>query len=176
MTRIMRRKKVQEKSSPEKMPFHQIVKYMIERTRLQIYALGGGCWWWWGSRYMGRVPGNDLVWKYSLFAFSFPGSTQILIQSVSGCILSPSSCNISTEGWRQLCFPPHQQTAVGNLRRKNMGWKLPSSPGRAFGREGQKGQQSLLLSLRSSYLNGFMSSMIMHRWNICHFTKEACIL
>ena len=42
MTKIMRRKKLQEKSSPEKMPFQQIVKYMIERTRLQIYALGGG--------------------------------------------------------------------------------------------------------------------------------------
>jgi len=40
MTKIMRRKKLQEKSSPEKMPFQQIVKYMIERTRLQIYALG----------------------------------------------------------------------------------------------------------------------------------------
>ena len=56
MTKIMRRKKLQEKSSPEKMPFQQIVKYMIERTRLQIYALGGR-----QKRYMGHVLGNDDV-------------------------------------------------------------------------------------------------------------------
>jgi hypothetical protein len=42
VTKIMRRKKLQEKPSPEKTPFQQMVKYMIERTRLQIYAFGGG--------------------------------------------------------------------------------------------------------------------------------------
>ena len=54
MTKIMRRKKLQEKSSPEKMPFQQIVKYMIERTRLQIYALGGR-----RKRNMGLVLANN---------------------------------------------------------------------------------------------------------------------
>ena len=40
MTAIMRRRKLQDKEH-EKMPFQQIVKYMIERTRLHIYAFGG---------------------------------------------------------------------------------------------------------------------------------------
>ena len=161
----MRRKKLQEKSSPEKMPFQQIVKYMIERTRLQIYALGG--------RWKRYGTCSRKWWCLKIpTAFSSPLHPNIdtIRQWLYRC--PPSAPLQYFHRPKTALFSPRvgQQ---GNFGGKNMGWKWVG-PGRGFGRAGPKGHQPLSLSHRggSSYLNGFMSSMIIQCSNICQTMKE----